>query len=475
MTTTSPGSVARRLAAPSAAPPPPSEGDDNRSARRAAWQARHLAPETRAVLEADARVFLHQSLSSPCLNALSGASGTQIVDLEGRTLLDFHANQVNVVGFANPRVLEAVRTQMDALVFCTRRYTNEPAIRLAERLVTLSGGVLSRVLFTTSGATAMSAAVQLARVATGRHKTVSFWDSFHGATLDTISLGGEVDFRAGIGPLLAGTEHVLPPDPSRCPLGCRARSGGCDLACAAYLEYVLEHEGDVAAVVAETIRSTPVIPPPGYWRRIREACDRHGALLILDEIPNGLGRTGHVFSFEAEGITPDIVVLGKSLGGGVMPIAALLAREELNVASHRAIGHFTFEKSPLAAAAALAVLDIIEEEGLSARARELGAATMARLAGLALRHPLVQGVRGRGLLMGLELHRSPGDDIAEAVGYAALTRGLNAKPTLGHVLQLAPALTITEAELERAVSMLDASLDEVEAELLGAEGTFWHG
>jgi 4-aminobutyrate aminotransferase len=231
----------------------------------------------------------------------------------------------------------------------------------------------------------------------------------------------------------------------------------------------------VAAVVAETVRSTPVIPPPGYWPRVREACDRHGALLILDEIPNGLGRTGHLFSFDAEGITPDIVVLGKSLGGGVMPIAALLAREELNVASHRAIGHFTFEKSPLAAAAGMAVLDVIEEHDLPAQARELGTFMMARLAALALRHPLVQGVRGRGLLMGLELHRSPPGDIAEAVMYAALSRGLNAKPTQGHVLQLAPALTVTEDELQRAAGIIDASLDEVEAALIGAEGAIWHG
>jgi 4-aminobutyrate aminotransferase len=231
----------------------------------------------------------------------------------------------------------------------------------------------------------------------------------------------------------------------------------------------------VAAVVAETVRSTPVIPPPGYWPRVREACDRHGALLILDEIPNGLGRTGHLFSFDAEGITPDIVVLGKSLGGGVMPIAALLAREELNVASHRAIGHFTFEKSPLAAAAGMAVLDVIEEHDLPAQARELGTFMMARLAALALRHPLVQGVRGRGLLMGLELHRSPPGDIAEAVMYAALSRGLNAKPTQGHVLQLVPALTVTEDELQRAAGIIDASLDEVEAALIGAEGAIWHG
>ena len=452
--------------------PPPAEGDDNRSPRRTEWQQRHLTAETRAVLDADARVFVHQSLSSPCLDVLVAAEGAQVTDLDGRTMLDFHANQVNVVGFANPRVVAAVHRQLDELAFCTRRYTNRPAIRLAERLVERSQGVLTRVLFTTGGATAMSAALQLARVATGRHKTVSFWDAFHGATLDTISIGGEADFRSGVGPLVSGTEHVPPPDPSRCPLGCRARSGGCDLACADYLEYVLDHEGDVAAVVAETVRSTPVIPPPGYWRRVREACDRHGALLILDEIPNGLGRTGHFFSFEAESIVPDMVVLGKSLGGGIMPIAALLVREGLNVAPHRAIGHFTFEKSPLAAAAGLAVLDEIAEHDLPGRARDLGSATLRRLASVADRHPLVSGVRGRGLLMGLELGM---DDVAEAVMYEALSRGLSIKPTQGRILQLAPPLTVREEDLGRAIAILDAALGSVEASLEPYHGGTWHG
>jgi 4-aminobutyrate aminotransferase len=195
-------------------------------------------------------------------------------------------------------------------------------------------------------------------------------------------------------------------------------------------------------------------------------------LLILDEIPNGLGRTGHFFAFEAEGIMPDMVVLGKSLGGGVMPIAALLVREELNVARHRAIGHFTFEKSPLAAAAGLAVLDEIAEHDLPARARDLGSATLRRLASLADRHPVVSGVRGRGLLMGLELGM---DDVAEAVMYEALSRGLSIKPTQGRVLQLAPPLTVSEEDLGRAIAILDAALGSVEASLEPDHGGTWHG
>ena len=156
------------------------------------------------------------------------------------------------------------------------RYTNRPAIALARKLAELAPGDLSRVLFTTSGATANSAAIQLARVATGRHKTISMWDAFHGGTLDTISIGGEAQFRAGIGPLMTGTEHVPPPEPYRCPFRCFERAGACDLTWAAYLEYVLEKEGDVAAVIAETVRNTPSIPPPDYWQvstRKREVSD----------------------------------------------------------------------------------------------------------------------------------------------------------------------------------------------------------
>jgi 4-aminobutyrate aminotransferase len=448
---------------------PVGEGDLNTTAARAAWQAANLDDRTRELLDEDAAAFLHQSLSTPCLDVIVRAEGSEIEDLAGRRSLDFHGNAVNLVGFANPRVVAAVHAQVDRLTFSTRRYTNEPAIQLARRLAAIAPGDLSRVLLTTSGATAISAALQLARVATGRHKTISLWDSFHGATLDTISLGGEAGFRAGLGPLMTGTEHVPPPDPSRCPLGCRLRSGTCDLACVSYLEYVLEHEGDVAAVIGESVRTTPVIPPRAYWQRVRAACDRNGAVLILDEIPTGLGRTGRLFSFEHFGIVPDIVILGKGLGGGVVPIAALIARGSLNVAADRSIGHFTFEKSPVACAAALAVLDEVVERDLPGRARELGDDALGWLVELRDRHPLVGGVRGIGLLMGLELvldrggQERPATREAEAVMYAALARGLSFKVTMGNILQLTPPLTVAREDLERAIAILDESLSWVEA------------
>jgi len=295
------------------------------------------------------------------------------------------------------------------------------------------------------------------------------WDAFHGGTLDTISVGGEAQFRVGIGPLLAGTEHVPPPEPYRCPFRCLDRVGACDLSCARYLDYVLEKEGDVAAVIAETVRNTPSIPPPDYWREVRAACDRHGALLILDEVPHALGRTGRFFTVEHFGIVPDILVIGKGLGGGIMPLAALIARERLNVAADRALGHFTHEKNPVACAAGLATIAEIEERGLVARAAELGVWALEELRNLKARHPLVGNVRGLGLLMGIELvrdraTREPAVDEAEAVMYECLSRGLSIKTTMGNVLHLSAPLIVTREELGLAIGILDDALTAVEAE-----------
>ena len=158
---------------------------------------------------------------------------------------------------------------------------------------------------------------------------------------------------------MPGSEHAPPADAYRCLWDCAER-GGCDLKCAGYIEYMLEKEGDVAAVVAEPVRSTPYVPPPEYWQAVRRACDRHGTLLIFDEICQGLGRTGRMFACEHFSVVPDMLVLGKGLGGGIFPLAALVAREDLDVAGNVALGHYTHEKNPVACAAALAAIEVIE-------------------------------------------------------------------------------------------------------------------
>jgi 4-aminobutyrate aminotransferase len=440
-----------------------SEGDLNLSSHRDDWQ-QNIDPETRKWLDEDAKYFLHQSLSTPCLNVLKGAAGAHITDLQGRRLLDFHGNNVHQAGFGHPRVIEAITRQMHELSFCTRRYTNIPAINLAKKLGELAPGNLQRVLFAPGGTSAVGMALKLARAATGRFKTISMWDSFHGASLDAISVGGEAIFRSGMGPLLPGCEHVPPPDPLHCPFKCGL---ACNLQCADYIEYVLEKEGDVAAVVAETVRSTPYIPPADYWKKIRVACDKHGALLILDEIPVCLGRTGKMFACEHFAVVPDILVIGKGLGGGIFPLAAMIAREDLNVAAGRALGHYTHEKNPVACAAALAAIDIIESEGLLEKVRSLGEQAWQRMRALQAKHPLAGNVRGLGLLLGIELVRDRATrqrafDEAERVMYGALARGLNFKVTMGNILTLTPALTISNEELNRAFQILDESLSEVE-------------
>lgn len=438
------------------------EGDLNLSPHRQKWLKDHIHPETAAWLEEDARYFLHQSLSTPCLNVFRSCEGIYVEDLEGRRYMDFHGNNVHQVGFRNPRVIEAIKAQLDELPFCTRRYTNIPAIQLAKKLAELAPGNLNKVLFAPGGTTAVGMALKLARVATGRFKTISMWDSFHGASLDAISVGGEAIFRRGIGPLLPGTEHVPPPDPSHCPFECGSE---CSLQCARYVDYVLEKEGDVAAVIAETVRSIPFIPPPDYWNIIRAACDRHGALLILDEIPHGLGRTGRMFTCEHYGIVPDMLVIGKGLGGGVFPLAALLAREDLDVMADRALGHYTHEKNPVACAAGLATLECLEEDGLLENARVLGEIALHRIELMKARRPVVTGGRGLGLLLGIELvknrqTREPACDVAERVMYGALAKGLSFKVTMGNILTLTPPLTITRAEMDRALDIIEECIAE---------------
>lgn len=441
-----------------------SEGDSNLSAGRRAWLPR-LDERTRQILVDDARSFLHQSLSTPCLDVLVHCEGSYIMDISGRRILDFHGNGAHTVGYGHPAVIDAVIEQLRRLSFCPRRYANETAVVLARRLGQLAPGNLSKVLLAPGGTSAVGMALKLARAATGRFKTVSMWDSFHGASLDAISVGGEALFRRGMEPLMPGAIHVPPPVPHRClwhPTGDCAR---CDLRCAGYVAYVLDKEGDVGALIAEPIRCTDPVPaPPGYWRRVREACDRHGTLIVFDETAVGLGRTGRLFACQHEHVVPDILVLGKGLGGGVMPLAAMIARADLDIAPHMALGHYTHEKSPVACAAALATLDVIQSDDLPGRADRLGRWAMDRLKALQPRHRLVGAVRGRGLAIGVALTRdgAPAEEEADRLLYACLGRGLSFKVTAGHVINWTPPLTISETELDRALAIFEAGLAEIE-------------
>ena len=448
-----------------ATPIPQSEGDTNLTSRRTAWQARALDGATRALLDEDERHFLRQSVSTPCLNAICRAEGIWIEDVAGRRYMDFHGNNVHQIGYGHPRLKKAIAEQMEALPFAPRRYANAPAVALARKLSDLSPFGPAKVLFTTGGSDAIEVAIKIARAATGRHKTLSFWDAFHGAGIGAGALTGEALFRSGpAAPLVAGVLHVAPYAGTRCPYGTSSleESGA---ACARMIEYVLEREGDIACLVAEPMRAVPHVAPAGFWARVRAACERHGTLLVFDEIPTGLGKTGRMFACQHEGVAPDILVLGKGLGGGILPIAAVLARPELDVGAEWAFGHYTHEKNPVTARAALTTIEIIEEEGLVENAARLGTLAMQRLADLEERIREVGDVRGRGLVLGVELVRDragmePHPDLAEVAMYAALDRGLSFKTTMGNVLTLTPPLTITAEEMLRALDIVAAAIED---------------
>lgn len=439
------------------------EGESNTNAARQDWQAQAIGPASQPLLRRDNDAFLHQSLSTPCASTIAKAEGIWIEDLDGRRYMDFHGNSVHHIGYGHPHVVAAIKDQLDSLSFAPRRFTNEVSVALAEKLGACAPGDLSKVLFTTGGSDAVEVALKIARAATGRFKTVSFWDAFHGAGFGASSVGGEATFRSHIaGPLLAGAEHVAPFDCYRCPYG-HPGPDQCGLACANMVRFALEREGDVAAVIAEPMRAVPYVPPPGFWKAVRQACDDHGALLIFDEIPTGLGKTGRFFACEHDDVVPDIVVVGKALGGGILPIAAAIARPDLDQCGDFAIGHYTHEKNPVTARAALATIEVIEREGLVERSATLGQTALNRLRNFAESCPIIGDVRGRGLMFGVEIVSDRTDKTAdpataERIYYRCLDAGLSFKISRGCVLTLSPPLTISVEDLDKALSIVESAI-----------------
>lgn len=437
------------------------EGDINFTSARKEWNKNEVDEHTKQILEKDAKYFLHQALSTPCLDVLKHAEGAYIENISGKKYLDFHGNNVHQLGFSHPKLIQALTEQLKGLTFSTRRYTNETAIAFAEKLTSLTPPGLNKILMTPNGSSAIGIALKLARAVTKKFKVISFWDSFHGASLDAISAGGEAVFREYMGPLMPGVERIPP------PVTYRGIFEGNEDKCLEYLEYVIKKEGDIGAFMAETIRNTDVqIPSKNFWKSARELCDRYGVVLILDEIPIALVRTGKMFVYEHYGIEPDILCLGKGLGGGIIPQAAIVAREEYNRFGDISLGHYTHEKSPLGAAAGLVTLQIIEEEKLLEKATVDGLYMKAELEKLRQKHSVIGDIRGEGLLWGIELvkdrvTKEKAIDEAEKVMYECLKQGLSFKVSAGNVLQLSPALTISRTELNNALGILASSLSKI--------------
>tara|TARA_R110000868_G_scaffold34421_1_gene124319 strand:- start:15753 stop:17108 length:1356 start_codon:yes stop_codon:yes gene_type:complete len=438
------------------------EGDINATPAREEWLKTAVSDKTIKVLDKDARYFLHQSMSTPCLDVLETCEGAHIINIDGKKYLDFHGNNVHQVGYANPMLVADLIQQLQKLPFSPRRYTNIPAVAFAEKLASLCPSDLNRVLLTPNGSSAVGIALKIARAVTKKFKVVSFWDSFHGASLDAISVGGEAVFKEYMGPLMPGVERIPP------PITYRGIFEDNEDKCLEHLEYVFSKEGDIGAFIAETVRNTDVqFPSLSFWKKARELCTQYNVLLILDEIPIALGRTGKMFAFEHYGIEPDILCLGKGLGGGIFPQAAIVTRDAYNTFQDISLGHYTHEKSPLGAVAGLSTIKFIESESLLKKVNSDAIYMNTSLYALKIKHSIIGDIRGRGLLWGIELvkdrkTKEKAIDEAEKIMYSCLKKGLSFKVSAGNVLQLSPALTITRKELDTALQILDEALMEIQ-------------
>ena len=426
---------------------------------RQAWQKNNVEGAARLWLERDAAAYMRQSGSTPCITAIRHAEGAWIEDHAGKRYIDLHGNSVHHIGYGHPRLIEALTRQMNELPFTPRRFSDETAVLLAEELLKHWPGGAGKVLLTTGGSDAIEVAMKIARVATGRYKTISFFDSYHGSGFGALSVGGRPNDRSPrLGPLLDGALHVPPfyrqpaetnGEPVDSPLWAKASLDA--------MRRVFEREGDIAAVIAEPIRASAHVPPDWYWPEARRLCDQHGALLIFDEVPTGLGKTGKLFASEHVGAKPDVTVLGKALGGGIVPIAAVIARAELDCAPELALGHYTHEKNPVTARAALTTLQIILDEKLPQRAAALGERARRRVNEMAKRQTAVRGIRGRGLLFAVELRPGAG---AESIAWRALDKGVNLSASGGRDLLITAPLVIGEEELDRALDVVEAAIAE---------------
>lgn len=396
---------------------------------------------------------------------ITRGEGTRLWDHEGRSYLDFLSGiSVLNVGHCHPEVVEAVREQVGELAHTTTLLLTRPMMELAERLQDYVPADLPRVFFCASGSEANEGAVLLSEWATGRREHLALELGLHGRTKLGMSLTGLGFWRADDAPV-GGIQHVPAPYCYRCPL--RLEPDTCDLACADEVDRTirLRTSGRPASFIMEPVLANGgmIVPPPGYLERVREILDRHGALLIMDEIQTGFGRTGRRFGFEHSRIEPDLITVAKALGGG-LPIAAFLAREETAGAFDRPSAS-TFGGNLVASAAALAVLSILERDHLEENAAAMGARLLDRLRTLQERFACIGDVRGLGLLLGVELvgkGDAPDPDLADRVLEGLKDRGLLAgKCGAGrNVIALHPPLVISPADVDHAVGVLEDTLAE---------------
>ena len=417
---------------------------------------------------------LHSWSVQNAINPLpvAGAEGRYFWDYEGKRYLDFASQLVNVsIGHQHPKIVAAIKEQADKLCTIGPPMATEPRSTLARLLAEVTPGDLSMAFFTNGGAEANENAIKLARWATGRHKIIARYRSYHGATGGAITLTGDPR-RWAAEPGLPGVVRMFDPYTYRCPAGhpdpCPVCTGG------PHLEEILQYEGPqtVAAVILETVTGTNglIVPPDGYLRSIREVCDRHGILLIADEVMAGFGRTGKWFAVDHWDVVPDIITLAKGINSGYVPLGAMVISQALAdwVRDKLFAGGLTYSGHPLACAAGVASIEAFREEGIVEHAAAMDAEFRAGLSSLADRHPSIGEVRGLGCFWGLELvtnreTREPlvpfnGSGEAAApvarLAKAALDQGLYLM-THWNVIMVCPPLTITSEELAEGLAILD--------------------
>lgn len=438
------------------------EGDANFTHNRKLWND-NLDENTVDIIGQDERVFLRQSMSTPCMNAVSDVEGCYIIDTRGKRYLDFHGNSVHQVGHKNKYVIEKIKNQLDELPFIPRRYTSDIAIKAADALINKTTSKNFKVLFTPSGSAAVGLALKVARKVTGRHKVISMWESFHGAGLDTISVGGEYVFKKDIGPLMPGAIKSIPYNGYRNLINSDDNIKVSDF-CLDYLEYIIENEGEIGAILLEPIRATDThVPPKEYFKRLRKICDENKILLIFDEIPTCLGRSGEFYVHQNFGIEPDILVLGKGLGGGIVPQAAVLVNKRYDVAEDISLGHYTHEKPAIGCAAICAAIEYIDENNLMENCRDLSQFAMSRGKELMNKYNCIGDFRIQGLLISFEfvkdrMTKEKDTDISEKILYSSLEEGLSFKVSSGNCITWHPPLVISKEELEFAFDIFEKAI-----------------
>ncbi|MEO8089601.1 MAG: acetyl ornithine aminotransferase family protein [Gemmatimonadales bacterium] len=403
---------------------------------------------------------------------VSRGQGVMVEDVDGNRYLDFMAGiAVSSTGYGHPKVVAAVKDAADRFLhICGSDFYYEGMATLCERLAKVAPGrAKKRVFLTNSGTEAVEAAIKLARYATRRTAIIAFRGAFHGRTTGAVTLtSSKARQHAGFGPLLPDVHHVPFAYRYRCQF-C-AGEAECNRGCIDVIEKELFARQldpkDVAAIFVEPIQGEGgyIVPPPGYLPALRELCDRHGILLVADEVQCGVGRTGKMFACEHEGVEPDILLTAKGLGSG-MPIGAMISRESITTWETGSHGS-TFGGNPVCCAAALATLDLVEG-GLMANAARMGERLLARAQSLKEKHACIGDVRGRGLMVGVEFvkdraTREPAGELVHDLVQRAFRQGLLLLGAGKSTLRLAPPLVVDQHDVDTAMDMIDACLAELD-------------